>query len=149
MNRVPLDAQKKNLTKEEIKKKELEEESRYIESDQLEIPPSWLINEIAVVEWKRLVKEFSKKSMISNLDYNNLGAYCNSFAKYIELAQRLKLNFMVGKEANPLVALELKYSDEMKKYGSLLGLTTESRLKIGSGKIEEQGKEINNEFGEI
>ncbi len=149
MNRVPLDAQKKNLTKEEIKRKELEEESIFIESDQLEIPPSWLINEIAVVEWKRLVKEFSKKSMISNLDYNNLGAYCNSFTKYIELAQRLKLNFMVGKEANPLVALELKYSDEMKKYGSLLGLTTESRLKIGSGKIEEQGKEINNEFGEI
>lgn len=149
MGRKPLEVQKKHLTKEEIEIKKLEEESIFIESDQLEQPPEWLINEIALKEWKRLVIEFNKKSMISNLDYNNLGAYCNAFSKYTTLTKQVKLNFMIGMDVNPLVNLELKYSEEMKKFGNLLGLTIESRLKIGSKKGVEEQEGIEDEFGEI
>lgn len=147
--RKALEVQSKHLTKEEKNKKELEEQSVFVGNEHLETPPDWLVNEIAKNEWIRLVKEFNKKSLISNLDYNNLGTYCNSFAKYTELAKKIKLDFMIGKETNPLIALELKYSDEMKRYGSLLGLTTESRLKLGTIKGGEQQQELNNEFGDV
>lgn len=146
---VPLENQKGNITEETIKKKQLAEESVFVGNEQLENPPGWLINEVAVNEWKRLVKEFNKKSLISNLDYNNLGAYCNAFARYTDIVKKLGTKVLVGKENHPLVQLELKYSDEMKKYGSLLGLTMESRLKMGSGIVTKKEEQIENVFGEI
>lgn len=147
--RKPLSAQQKHLTKKEIKEKELEEESVFVGNEQLEVPPNWLINDIAEREWKRLVEEFSKKSLISNLDYNNLGAYCNAYAKYIEATKEVGLNFMIGMTANPMVQIELKYSDEMKRYGALLGLTSESRLKLGAITAGEGEKRMENEFGDV
>lgn len=147
--RKPLEVQTKHLTKEEIKKKQLEEESVFVGNEQLEHLPNWLINDTAKNEWTRLVKEFNKKSMISNLDYNNLGAYCNAFAKYTNLTKEVGLEFMVGMDVNPLVQLELKYSEEMKKFGNLLGLSIESRLKIGTAKGENLNVNLENQFGEI
>lgn len=147
--RKPLEAQTKHLTQEEIKKKQFEEESVFVGNEQLEHPPDWLIDDTAKNEWIRLVKEFNKKSMISNLDYNNLGAYCNAFAKYTNLTKEVGLEFMVGMDVNPLVQLELKYSEEMKKFGNLLGLSIESRLKIGTAKGENLNVSLENQFGEI
>lgn len=145
----PLAAQQGDLTSEKKKLKQQEEEAVWVGNEQLEKVPQWLVDDTAKAEWKRLVKEFNKKSMISNLDYNNLGAYCNAFAKYIEVANKLGKTFMIGKETNPLVYLELKYSDEMKKYAALLGLTVESRLKIGSCKVTKQDEDLEDEFGDI
>ncbi|MGL5663571.1 MAG: P27 family phage terminase small subunit, partial [Cetobacterium sp.] len=145
--RKPLEAQTKHLTQEEKKIKQLEEELVFVGSDQLENPPEWLVNEIAVNEWIRLVEQFNKKSMISNLDYNNLGAYCNAFARYTSIVKNLKTDVMIVEDVNPLVNLELKYSDEMKKYGALLGLTMESRLKVGSGIKTTSDEKLNKEFG--
>ncbi|MGL5055038.1 MAG: phage terminase small subunit P27 family [Fusobacteriaceae bacterium] len=147
--RVPLALQQGDLTEKVKKQKELEEESVFVGNEQLENHPEWLVNEIAIEEWKRLVKEFNKKSLISNLDYNNLGAYCNSFAKYVEVVNKIGINLMIGKTTNPLITLELKYSDEMKRYASLLGLTSESRLKLGGIKAGEQNQEVSNSFGDI
>ncbi|MGL5655897.1 MAG: phage terminase small subunit P27 family [Fusobacteriaceae bacterium] len=147
--KVPLELQKGDLTDKVKKQKELEEASVFVGNEQLEKPPEWLINDKAIEEWKRLVKEFNKKSLISNLDYNNLGAYCNSFAKYTEVVNKMGMNLMIGKTTNPLITLELKYSDEMKRYGSLLGLTSESRLKLGGIKAGEQNQEVSNSFGDI
>lgn len=147
--RKSLEAQTKHLTQEEIKRKQLEQESVFVGNDQLEHPPEWLVNEIAIDEWIRLVEQFNKKSMISNLDYNNLGAYCNAFARYTSIVTNLKTDVMIVEDVNPLVGLELKYSDEMKKYGSLLGLTMESRLKAGSGIVAKIEKELDEEFGEV
>lgn len=147
--RKPLEVQTKHLTQQEIKTKQLEEESVFVGNEQLESPPDWLIDEIATNEWIRLVKEFNKKSMISNLDYNNLGAYCNAFARYTNIVKKLGNKVMVGKETNPLVPLELKYSDEMKKFGGLLGLTMESRLKVGSGMITTTDEKLGNDFGDV
>lgn len=146
---VPLENQKGNLNQEVIKRKELEQEATFVGNEQLQDPPGWLVDGIAKKEWFRLVKLFNKKSMISNLDYNNLGAYCNAFARYKNIAEKLGIQVLIGKEVNPLVQLELKYSDEMKKYGSLLGLTIESRLKVGTGLVTKEGEEINSKFGDI
>lgn len=147
--RKPLEAQTKHLTQEEKKIKQLEEELVFVGNDQLENPPEWLVNEIAVNEWIRLVEQFNKKSMISNLDYNNLGAYCNAFARYTSIVKNLKTDVMIVEDVNPLVNLELKYSDEMKRYGALLGLTMESRLKVGSGIKTSSDEKLNKEFGDI
>ncbi|MGL4628288.1 MAG: P27 family phage terminase small subunit [Sarcina sp.] len=147
--RKPLEAQTKHLTQEEKKIKQLEEELVFVGNDQLENPPEWLVNEIAVNEWIRLVEQFNKKSMISNLDYNNLGAYCNAFARYTSIVKNLKTDVMIVEDVNPLVNLELKYSDEMKRYGALLGLTMESRLKVGSGIKTTSDEKLNKEFGDI
>lgn len=139
----------KHLTQEEIKIKMLEEEAVFVGNEQLQHPPDWLIDEKAISEWKRLVKEFNKKSMISNLDYNSLGAYCNAFARYTTIVKRLGTKVLPGREPSPLVMLELKYSDEMKRYGALLGLTMESRLKVGSRIINNTDEKINDDFGDV
>lgn len=146
---IPLEHQKGNLNKDVIARKELEQEAVFVGNEQLQHPPDWLINDSAVNEWKRLVKEFNKKSMISNLDYNNLGAYCNAFARYTNIVKRLGTKVLPGREPSPLVMLELKYSDEMKRYGSLLGLTMESRLKAGSGLVTTAEEKLVDEFGEV
>lgn len=145
----PLAMQEGDLTVEKQKLKQMEEEAVWVGNEQLEKVPEWLIDDIARKEWKRLVKEFNKKSMISNLDYNNLGAYCNAFSKYTELEKKIGKKFTIGKETNPLIHLEMKYSDEMKKYGGLLGLTIESRLKIGSVIVGNDEEKIENNFGDI
>ena len=141
----------KHLTKKEILERELEEKSILFGKEQLKSPPAWLINDIAVKEWRRLVNEFETNgnSLICNLDYNNLGAYCNSFASYTKIAQKLGDNFAIGQYANPLVKLLLNYSDEMRKYASTLGLTIDSRLKKAPEALEKKEADLQGTFGEI
>lgn len=146
--RVPLEISKKHLTKSEKLKKELAENEKF-DADELETPPTWLVDEVAIGEWKRLVKEFGKKSMIGNLDYNNLGAYCNAFSKWVWITQKLGKMLMIGRQANPLVQLEIKYSDEMKKYAVLLGLTAEGKLKKLEEKQNNSENNVKSEFGDI
>ena len=81
--RIPKDLQSKNLTKEEKAEKEIEEDLIKANSDQLEKAPRWLRDKVAKKEWKRLVEQFRTIAVISNLDLNNLGAYCNAYSSYI------------------------------------------------------------------
>lgn len=146
--KTAIDSQDRHNTKSEIAKRKLEEESTFVGNDQLQDPPKWLINQDAVDEWKRLVAEFNKKSLISNLDYNNLGLYCNSFIRYKGICKLLnKQGVMLLKDPNPLVNLEVKYSDEIKKYSALLGLTSESRLNLGGDLINTADEVMKDEFG--
>lgn len=147
----PLADQKKHLTEQEKFEKEQIEKNMIFDKDQLKTPPPWLINQIAINEWERIVNEIEKNenSFLCNLDYNNLGAYCNSFAKYQELSKRTGTRFMIGKETNPFISLELKFSDEMRKYASLLGLSIESRAKAGKIKTTKEQDDLNEDFGDI
>lgn len=64
----PLALQKKHLTKTEKQKKELEEQHKAnLDSDYLNNIPDWLVDDVARVEWKRLLKEMTQSSMICNL----------------------------------------------------------------------------------
>lgn len=146
----PLALQKGHLTIEQKQKKELEEQHKAkLDSDYLNNMPDWLVDDVARAEWKRLLKEMTQSSMICNLDYNNLGAYCNAFSKWTAISKQLGLKFKAGRQTNPLVALELKYSDEMKKYAVMLGLSYEAKLKSMQLKAEKQENDIKDEFGEI
>lgn len=144
----PLELQTKHLTKAEIAKKELEE-SIVFDKDTLNNKPEWLVDEIACKEWDRLVNEFSKNSLICNLDYNNLGAYCNAFSKWVKASKMVKLKIVIGKQANPYVSLELKYSEEMRKYAVLLGMSAEGKLKLKGAKVGKEEDKVLSEFGDI
>ena len=146
----PIDVQARHNTQSEINKKKLAEELVTTEKNQLANPPNWLINKKALEEWERLAKEFAKKSMIGNLDYNNLGVYCNAFVKYLEATKDIEKNgTYIFKSPNPAVAIQMKYSEEMRKYSAMLGLSTESRLKIGESILNEKSAGIGEEMGDI
>lgn len=146
----PFSTQKGHLTTEQQKQKELEEAKlKFIGKEHLKKAPEWLINDYAINEWKRLVKELQESPTFNNLDYNNLGAYCNALAKYAAITKEVGLKFRIGKEINNLITLELKYSDEVKKYASLLGLTAEGKLKLMFGDTQIDKNNVKNEFGDI
>lgn len=141
----------KHLTVVERQVKKLEEEraKTFVGREQLKHPPDWLVDAVAIAEWKRLVKELESTPIFNNLDYNNLGAYCNAVARYSEIVKQVGTKFRIGKELNNLVQLELRYSDEIKKYASLLGLTLDGKLKLITGDIKIESNQTNEEFGDI
>jgi len=154
-----LSMQEGNLTKEQQEEKRLQEEIISTGSEQLQEPPKWLRDNVAKKEWRRLVEQFKTLGVISNLDLNNLGAYCNSYSSYLEATKELKGQPLTMEYTNkggatniienPLIKIQMKYSDEMRKYSSLLGLTIDSRLKLATIKLTETKKEIVDEFGDI
>lgn len=157
--KLPLELQKGNLTKEQQVEKELEEDLVRANSNQLDKPPLWLRDKVAKKEWKRLVEQFRSISIISNLDLNNLAAYCNAYSCYLETVKELQGKSLVVEYTNksgatnvvenPLIKIQMKYSDEMRKYSALLGLSVDSRLKLSSLKLKETKSEIKDEFGDI
>ena len=67
-NRKPLEMQSKHLTNAEKLQKEEEEDLLVLGKEQLQDPPDWLINDVAINEFKRIVKEIDKIDVIGNLD---------------------------------------------------------------------------------
>ena len=157
-NRKPLEMQSKHLTNAEKLQKEEEEDLLVLGKEQLQDPPDWLINDVAINEFKRIVKEIDKIDVIGNLDINNLGGYCNSFANYIIATEELKSKSFVSRKMtkngpiiikNPWVEIQKNYADEMRKFASLCGMTIDSRLKVATIKTTQQQENIIDEFGDI
>lgn len=125
-----LSMQEGDLTKKRQEEIQQQEDAIKTGDDQLDKIPKWLRDSVAKKEFKRLVKQFKELSIISNLDLNNLGAYCNAYSSYIESTEALKgqpliINYTNKGGAtnlieNPLIKIQMKYSDEMKKYSSLV-----------------------------
>lgn len=157
--RKPLSLQKGNLTQEQKFEKELQDDLAKGSTSQLEKPPKWLKDSVAKKEWLRLVEEYKTLSIISNLDLNNLGIYCNAYSSYLEVSKKLNKEDYIVEHTNkagatncienPLLKIQKYYSEEIKKYSSLLGLTIDSRLKIAAIKSTETKSEIVEEFGDI
>jgi P27 family predicted phage terminase small subunit len=157
-HRKPSEMQKGNITVINGKNRKEEENSVVVGKDQLEKPPTWLIDNEAKKEWKRLVKELDKIDIIGNLDKNNLAGYCNAFANYQKATKELKnAPFCVEKETrsgtvivrNPLIDIQKLYAEEMRKFASLCGLTIDSRLKAAVTKTEKKEDTIKQKFGNI
>ena len=127
-------------------------------SSQLSRPPDWLIDEVAVKEWKRIVKELKKINLIGNLDRNNLGGYCNAFANYVKATNILRdQTFYIDRETrngvivvkNPMVDIQKGYAEEMRRFASLCGLTIDARLKAAAIKTDKTQEDITKKFGNI
>ena len=156
--RKTLEETKKHLTKSEIAEKEDMEKEIALGNEQLQEPPTWLINDIATEEWQRIITETNKISIIGNLDLNNLAGYCNSYAMYRKVTKQLIEEPLIIKKLsggaltkvkNPLVDIQINYANEMRKFASLCGMTIDSRLKAAVIKTNETQEEISDEFGDI
>lgn len=159
-SRIPVEMQKGNLTVEQQENKKLEETLIRTGKEMLADPPKWLIDKQSKNEFSRIVKEFEKMEIdvIGNLDVNNLGCYCNAFSSYIAVTKQLKKEEKViekptqnGKVLvkNPLCDIQKMYSEEMRKFAAMCGLTIDSRLKAATIVREEIDKDIEEEFGDI
>ena len=139
-----------HLTKEQQEEKKVAEKIIKTGSEQLQLQPEWLRDETAKKEWDRLLNELMQVEIISNLDYNNLGAYCNAFSSFVEITKQMKGKKFTDKfETVPLVKLQTNYSDEMKKYANMLGLSIDSRLKMATLKLGGKKNTIESDFGDI
>lgn len=150
-----LSEQTGNLTKEIQTRRSVEQDMTKTGTEYFLKPPKWLINSVAVKEYKRITKELKKLELLGNLDANALGNYCNAFAKYTEITEKLKdapltvVNSSGNEVENPLINLQIKYSKEMRDNGRLCGITIDSRLKFASQKLDKIEDEILEEFGDI
>ena len=148
--RLPLSEQKGNLTKEQQEKRRAEQAIAATDDAYFKKPPKWLTDPIAVSEYKRIVKALKDMDMLGDLDANNLACYCNAFANFRTATEQLVNESLVieGKE-NPLIAVQLKYSKEMREFGRLCGLSIDSRLKFAAVKLDKIESDIDDEFGDI
>lgn len=156
--RKSLEMQKKHLTNEEKVQKEQQEEMLVLGKEQLKKAPSWLIDDIAKKEFRRVVKEIDKIDILGNLDLNNLGGYCNSYSLYLKATAELQDKPLISKKMtksgiitveNPLIKIQKNYAEEMRKFASLCGMTIDSRLKVATVKTSKQQEDITDEFGDI
>ena len=151
--------QQKNLTMEEKLQKQREEEIVTVGREQLKRPPTWLIDDIAKKEFKRLVKEFDKIEVVGNLDLNNLCGYCNAYSLYRKATEQLKVEELLIEKPlpngakqiveNPLIKIQKNYAEEIRKFASMCGLSIDSRLKIATVKVSKEKEQIKSEFGDI
>lgn len=156
--RKPLEMQRGNLTVISMERRKNEEKKVKTGSSQLSRHPDWLIDEVAVKEWKRIVKELKKINLIGNLDRNNLGGYCNAFANYVKATNILRdQTFYIDRETrngvivvkNPMVDIQKGYAEEMRRFASLCGLTIDARLKAAAIKTDKTQEDITKKFGNI
>lgn len=156
--RKPIEMQRGNLTLITMQNRSAEEKNATIEKNQLKRPPDWLVDDVAKKEWRRIVKELEKISLIGNLDRNNLGGYCNAFANYVKATNILKeQTYYIDRETrsgiivvkNPMVDIQKTYADEMRRFASLCGLTIDSRLKAAAVKTSKTEQSIGKKFGAI
>ena len=156
-NRKPLVLLSRDMTIEEIQRREAEEKILSGQDDSQLVPPKW-IDKTAKKEFERLVIELKKIDFIGNIDLNNLACYCQAFSNYLKATKQLnKEELTVEKHTregiviaeNPLINIQKKYAEEMRKFGSLCGLSVDARLKIASLKVKEKENDISDEFGDI
>ena len=157
--RKPIEMQAGHLTKSDLAEHEAAENSIIVGREQLAKPPTWLSDNIAKKEFKRIVSELNKVNIVGNLDLGNLGGYCNSYSMYRKATAELKKAPLTVKRItkegtvtmveNPLINIQKKYAEEMRKFAALCGLTIDSRLKAATVKINRENEGIEDEFGDI
>lgn len=152
----PISMMKKHMTSEEKIKKERQEETVTVGSEQLARAPTWLIDSIAKKEFKRLVKEFEKIDLVGNLDLNNIGIYCNLFSSYVgcikDLKEVNKSDMLLEDKIDKKISIKrsmFKDIEQIRKIGSLIGMDINNRLKAANKIVDQEDEEISGEFGDI
>lgn len=152
---VLLEENKSHLTKDEIRRRQEEEAALRPLDDKTECP-EWLTDTFAREEYARIAVELERLGLLTNLDINALAAYCVAYSRYVEATQELEgepltvvqtnKNGITARVENPLIKIQLKYSDEMKRLSNEMGLTISARLRLTPPKKEEKPKNKFSEF---
>lgn len=161
VSQILANGNKAHLTKEEIEKRqEQEEKLKKLSSDKIR-PPTWL-NKGAKKIFKDIVKELEALEILANIDTYNLSILANAFDKYIEATLKLNSDELtiehVNKKGfsttqkNPLITVQMEYAELVRKVSGEFGLTPAARLKIiqdNSKELDEDEKEFNRKFGYV
>lgn len=132
-----------------------------IESARLR-PPKWL-DDIARIEWRRVVRLARESGIYTDLDVNALGMYCMSYSRaiqaykeYKELEERQSVDnpgksVMIYKgRTNPLMSVAMAAEDQCRKWSAILGLDPVSRARMGIARknatVEDPLEDLLNEF---
>ena len=97
--------------------------------------PSWLRQE-AKREWKRVVPILLELGLLSKLDRAVLSVYCDAWADVYECEKTLRKvgpTFTTEKGyvvQHPMVAMKSKARDQIRAFGSLLGLSPSDRTRL-------------------
>lgn len=152
--RKPLSEQKGHLTI--LAQEAMKEQEAMLKGDNdwFDTVPAWLIDKRAKDLFVRLAAELKKTGLISNLDYNALGNYCNEFTLYTAIVNRLKKEpLMHGDEVNEVrekLCRQLSFrEDQLRKFGAICGLSIDSRLKFANNKQNETEESLDDKFGVI
>lgn len=137
---------KKHLTKAEIERRRAEEAALRPNDNDIGYP-EWLADDFAIEQYEKISKELDHLKLLTNLDKHTLACYCFAYSQYVQTTKELQGAPLVvestnkagftNKIENPLIRIQLKYSDEMKKHASEMGLTISSRLKLTVPKKED------------
>ncbi|ACL19507.1 phage terminase, small subunit, P27 family [Desulfitobacterium hafniense DCB-2] len=149
---------KTHLTKDDIEKRREAESQLKPKDDKIKCP-SWLKDKVAKSEFRKISHELQELKLLTNLDVNTLASYCVAYAQYLKATSELADQDLVITQTNkagftnmvenPLIRIQLKYSNEMKKHAAEMGLTINSRLKLVIPKKEAKRDPIEEDFGDI
>lgn len=157
-NRKPIALKEGHLTKEQKIKDELKENLVACNSKNIKIP-SWVKDDFAKKEFKKLSALLNDIGIISELDINNLAGYCISYSRYVQATNEIQGEPLTVKKQlpngayttieNPLIKIAKTYADEMRKFAGLVGLTLDSRMKVADSLLQKQEDKVTDEFGDI
>lgn len=152
---------KTHITKEEIdKRKEDEETLKKLAKDKIK-PPTWL-GKMGKKFFKDIVVELQAIEILANIDTYNLAILSDALDKYVEATQRLHSDDLLveitnksghtSTQKNPLITIQIQYSEIIRKLSNEFGLTPAARLKIiqqNAPEISEEEKDFNEDFGDV
>lgn len=144
-----LQNQKGNLTKVTQIAKEAEESalSQYGREDLLTTPEE-LQSDYAVKTWNRIVPLLMQSPVTCDIDRDNIICYCNAWDDYVSVTERLKY----ADEPVLIRALhevQKEAMDAQRKYGALIGMSIDSRLKMASAHLKKEAEQVDQTFGVI
>ena len=146
---------KTHLTKKEIKKRE-EQEEKIKKLNSNFMAPSHMSGKSRDV-FNYIKRNLAEIDLLANVDKFNLCILAESIANYIQVSEQLKKEKYIVKHTNkkghtnskinPLVRVQNKYADQVRRFSSEFGLTPSARLKIIANNSEEQIDEFDQDFG--
>lgn len=144
---------KSHLTKEELaKRKSKEDQLKLLARDKIK-PPKWLSKDAEKI-FRDIVKQLSVVDILANLDVMGLAILSDAFEKFIKATMQLNdeeltteytnKNGSANSVENPLIRIQIKYAEVIKKYSVDFGLSPASRLKLIQENIESTDEEEEN-----
>lgn len=101
-------------------------------------PPTYL-NQYGMEVWKDTVPNLISTKLLSKIDEQLIGAYCNEMGRYNEIAMKIKENGVLFKSpknnwpmAHPLYAVMKQSLKSATDIGVLFGITPSARTKVPS-----------------
>lgn len=125
------------------KRKINKNEPKYESSEEL-LKPLPFLSTYAKKEWKRIAPLLLKNKLLTDADVSALGAYCQSYHRWIQAEKDVRAKGFTTVTSNgnviqrPEVGIANKAMDQMIKYAKEFGLTPSSRRDLHIDNPEEE-----------